>query len=71
MSFDPTTTPDAFLNDENAEDSNSQNTVVTTLAVTGVVLIATAAFGFFVRKHFEDKAEEELWNQATRDLDLR
>jgi hypothetical protein len=71
MTFDPTTTPDAFLQDENAEESNSQNPVVTTLAVTGVVLIATAAFGYFMRKHFENKAEEQLWNEATRDLDLR
>jgi len=71
MSFDPTTTPDAFLQDENAEDSNSQNPVVTTLAVTGVVLIATAAFGYFMRKHFENKAEEQLWTEATKDLDLR
>ena len=57
--------------DDSHDESNSHSDAIAAVVATSLAMAAAAVVGVMVRKHFEDKAEQELWTEATQDLDLR
>jgi len=54
--------------EDSIDESDSHNDAIAAVAVTGLALAASAIVVFAVKKHFENKAEEELWNEPTSHL---
>ena len=58
-----TKTQDAFT-EEPTEETTSNNDVVVTLAIAGLVVAATAGFAVFMKHHFAKKTEDKFWTEA-------